>query len=115
MLAKSVSCLLFASFYHVLGGHWDYEPLGSHGPKHWHGECGTGQAQSPIDLTNPEPVTFPAFKFFGYERQSPCNLVNTGHSLKFVPTGHESFVSQGGLDSDFVLAQVRGDLLIHIL
>jgi len=101
------SLLLPVSFCLVLGGHWDYNLLGSHGPHHWHGECSTGEAQSPIDLNNPETVSLPAFKFSHYDRPFPFTMVNTGHSFQFLPTGqgHESYISGGGLSSDFILAQ----------
>lgn len=29
---------------------------GPHGPSHWAGVCGSGQMQTPIDITQPEPV-----------------------------------------------------------
>jgi len=101
-VASLLSCTLLSL---ALGGNWDYNIRGSHGPHHWEGECFSGQEQSPIDLRDSKSVTFEGFKFFGYDKVTTCSIANTGHSFKFSPSGHESYISKGGLTSDFILAQ----------
>merc|ERR1719357_2118982 len=87
--------------------HWNYQQSGHGGPDHWSGVCESGQAQSPVDISQAESVTLPNWHFVNYEKiMNKVQITNNGHSLKFsadnvlVPS-----VSGGGLPGNFIFAQ----------
>jgi carbonic anhydrase len=63
---------------------WSYE--GDTGPEHWgtldpaYAACGTGHAQSPIDLTGAAPTALPALGF--HYAASPGKIVDNGHTIQ---------------------------------
>lgn len=91
--------LLLAWTTSVLGAEWSYK--GKHGPGHWAGVCNTGQAQSPIDFTEPEFVDLEPFSFTHYEREPlAVTLSNNGHSAKIeysLNEAREPIIGGGGL------------------
>ncbi len=71
--------------------HWGYS--GSEGPEHWGGlsdeyaVCGTGRAQSPIDLAEAEHSGLAELRF-DY-RPVPLEILNNGHTVQVnVPSGN---------------------------
>ena len=65
------------------GGSWDYQQESGSGPRHWHGQCATGKAQSPINIVGAEAATLPDWRWSGYTSQlTQIRVKNTGHSLK---------------------------------
>ena len=62
---------------------WTYD--GPFGPQNWglitedYAACGTGQQQSPIDLSNPVRTALPSIDF--HWRQTDWTVSNTGHGL----------------------------------
>jgi len=69
--------------------HWSYE--GETGPSHWgalseeYALCGTGEQQSPIDITESVTADLPPLEF----NYSPIPVVieNNGHTIKMTATG----------------------------
>lgn len=67
--------------------HWGYTAEGA--PEHWGGlsaeyeTCGTGQEQSPIDLTGAQPVDLEDLEF-AYT-PTAGEVLNNGHTLQFTP------------------------------
>ena len=60
---------------------WGYS--GATGPDHWSevsATCGTGKAQSPIDIVDPTKSKLPALRF-SYQA-SPLNVINNGHTIQ---------------------------------
>ena len=60
---------------------WSYS--GATGPDHWSeisATCGTGRAQSPIDIVDPTKSKLPALTF-SYQA-SPLNVINNGHTIQ---------------------------------
>ena len=60
---------------------WSYS--GATGPDHWSEiseTCGTGKAQSPIDIVDPTKSKLPALSF-SYQA-SPLNVINNGHTIQ---------------------------------
>jgi carbonic anhydrase len=60
---------------------WDYST--AHGPKHWSevsAICGTGHAQSPINIVNPTKTNLSALEF-SYQT-APANVINNGHTIE---------------------------------
>lgn len=71
--------------------HWTY--AGTHGSAHWaemnpaYEACGTGRAQSPIDIRDAKVEALPPLQF-AYGHVSPA-IVNNGHTVQVnVPEGH---------------------------
>lgn len=74
--------------FHVLasnqGVHWSYS--GDTGADHWgslspdFSTCGTGQVQSPIDISSSTSSDIEPIKF-GYATE-PLNIINNGHTVQ---------------------------------
>ena len=83
--------------------HWEYE--GEEGPENW-GElsevfavCGTGTAQSPIDITNVTEVGLSDIEFdFG---ESALNIYNNGHTIQ-VNADEGSRIVYNGISYDLL-------------
>jgi carbonic anhydrase len=64
--------------------HWTYE--GEEGPEHWgdlsedYATCGTGEAQSPIDLTSPVEAGLVNIEF--HYSESALSIFNNGHTIQ---------------------------------
>lgn len=74
---------------------WSYHGE-TDGPEQWgslpgYETCGTGEGQSPIDLTenDQKPGTLP-LTFTGYDKAIPLELLNNGHTLELDYTGSQS-------------------------
>jgi carbonic anhydrase len=72
--------------------HWTYES--EEGPTHWgdldpaYAACSTGQAQSPIDITNPTHGDLPDITF-AEQTLSPIKIINNGHTIQVnAPAGN---------------------------
>ena len=70
---------------------WGYH--GDEGPAHWgdlhpaYAECSQGQAQSPVDITNPVPGDLPDITF-AEGVLSPIEIINTGETIEIsAPSG----------------------------
>ncbi len=73
---------------------WGYS--GAHGPDHWSevsATCGTGKAQSPIDIVNPEKTKLPAIDFSYHA--APLKVVNNGHTIQVNYAPGSSIVRDG--------------------
>jgi carbonic anhydrase len=81
----AASLMLCALGAHAQPPHWNYEK-GHEGPKHWaeldpgFETCGSGQAQSPIDIRQTVKADLPALQFT-YGSAAPT-LVNNGHTIQ---------------------------------
>jgi len=84
------------------GAHWNY--LTDHG---WQGECASGRAQSPIDVSAAEFVSLPEWQFHGYTVARKGEVTNNGHSFKFTLEGTPPQASGGGLPGSFIFAQAH--------
>ena len=66
------------------GTHWSYE--GKEGPQHWakldpaYATCGSGHAQSPIDITHAKPAELAPLEF-AYQ-SVPLSIINNGHTIQ---------------------------------
>ena len=67
-------------------GHHEWDYGAEHGPKHW-GEvkadfaaCGTGKAQSPVDIRNAVPGKLDPIKFDYHP--SPLHVIDNGHTVQ---------------------------------
>ncbi|KIM09190.1 MAG: hypothetical protein KU28_00670 [Sulfurovum sp. PC08-66] len=73
--------------------HWGYE--GEYDAAHWslvNPECGTGKAQSPIDLTPKQTVPMAANHVVEFHESTHAELsheVDNGHAIKIDPIGDE--------------------------
>jgi carbonic anhydrase len=80
LLAVAVSCSAICASAQEAHA-WGYS--GAHGPDHWpevSAICGTGKAQSPINIVPPKKSDLPRLNF-SYQR-SPLNVVNNGHTIQ---------------------------------
>ncbi len=84
--------------------HWEYE--GEDGPEHW-GElgeiyalCGTGTAQSPIDITSSTGVGLSDISFdYG---ESALNIFNNGHTIQVDADASSNSILYNGITYDLV-------------
>ena len=84
-ICSLVSTATLAQDHHADPAHsWTY--FGEHGPEHWadlspeFAACGTGQAQSPIDIAYPHAAQLPPIQF-AYSA-SPLKIIDNGHSVQ---------------------------------
>lgn len=82
-------------------GHPEWGYSGDEGPAHWAAldpawhACGTGDAQSPIDLPRARPTAPRAATARLRYRAGPVDAVDTGHTIRFVPGGRNAVVVAG--------------------
>jgi carbonic anhydrase len=76
---------MLAQDHHADPAHsWTY--FGEHGPQHWadlspeFAACGSGKAQSPIDIAYPHAAQLPPIQF-AYSA-SPLKVIDNGHSIQ---------------------------------
>jgi carbonic anhydrase len=76
---------MLAQDHHADPAHsWTY--FGEHGPQHWadlspeFAACGSGKAQSPIDIAYPRAAQLPPIQF-AYSA-SPLKIIDNGHSIQ---------------------------------
>jgi carbonic anhydrase len=83
LLSLAVTAPVIAQEEHPLP-HWGYE--GENGPEHWgdltheYATCSTGEAQSPIDITNAQPFNLVDIEF--HYQPSALNILNNGHTIQ---------------------------------
>jgi carbonic anhydrase len=84
-IGSLVSTATLARDHHADPAHsWTY--FGEHGPGHWadlspeFAACGTGQAQSPIDIAYPHAAQLPPIQF-AYSA-SPLKIIDNGHTIQ---------------------------------
>jgi carbonic anhydrase len=84
-IGSLVSTATLAQDHHADPAHsWTY--FGEHGPGHWadlspeFAACGTGQAQSPIDIAYPHAAQLPPIQF-AYSA-SPLKIIDNGHTIQ---------------------------------
>ncbi|MCB0100441.1 MAG: carbonic anhydrase family protein [Anaerolineales bacterium] len=78
------ACAPAATEEHTSAPHWTYE--GEEGPAHWgdldasYSACGTGENQSPIDVSAPTDEDLSNIAF--YYQPSEVNILNNGHTVQ---------------------------------
>jgi carbonic anhydrase len=89
---------IMAQEHHADPAHsWTY--FGEHGPEHWaalspeFAACGTGQAQSPIDIAYPRAARLPPIQF-AYSA-SPLKIIDNGHSIQVNYTAGSTISIEG--------------------
>jgi len=86
---------------------WSYGHGGDvDGPSLWGGLCGSGQAQSPVNLEPNSTLAIERWTYSNsYRYKVPCTLTNTGNSLQlFFNTSKPTTISGGDLNGTFLLS-----------
>jgi carbonic anhydrase len=85
--------------------HWEYE--GEAGPEHWgeldpdYATCGSGTAQSPIDIVDPVDADLVDIEI-NYQPISPMKIVNNGHTIQVTADPGSTLTLEG---VEYVLQQ----------
>jgi len=105
--------------------HWSYE--GETGPSHWgtlseeYALCGTGQQQSPIDITESVTADLPPLEF--NDSPIPVVIENNGHTIKMTAAGtlkigddeYQLFQFHTHTPSEEAINGKQADMVIHMV